>query len=194
MAACLQNEICVGDRVMESANRLANVLEVSEQGVAVLKLDDKMFAVNRAVSSLSKKIKCYQNICGGDRVLDGAEQIGTVTEVFDNGKAQVKFETGASDIRIAITLGKSVECIEKVCVQQNIKGAGDNAGTILELFDSGKVLVKLDNSVFPRVRSFLSLDIQAPCKIKENCMVPTPVQNPKPSQRPPKPGGLRRSH
>lgn len=190
-AACLPNTLCAGDRVMDSANRLASVLSVSNQGVAQIKLDDRTFPVNRAVSALSKKINCYQNICTEDRILDGAEQTGTVAEVFDNGKVQIKFDNGTVDIRIAVTLGKSVECVEKVCVDHNIKDVGNNPGIILELFDSGKALVKFDHSAFPRVRNFLSLNIKASCKIKENCTVPSPAQTPKQPQQRPKPVGYR---
>lgn len=190
-AACLPNTLCAGDRVMDSANRLALVLSVSNQGVAQIKLDDRTFPVTRAVTALSKKINCYQNICAEDRVLDAADQIGSVTEVFDNGKAQVKFDNGTVDIRIAVTLGKSVDCVEKVCVDHNIQDVGNNPGIILEIFDSGKALVKFDHSVFPRVRNFLSLNIQASCKIKENCTVINPVQLPKQPQQKPKPIGFR---
>jgi preprotein translocase subunit YajC len=191
LADCLPNTLCAGDRVMDSSNRLALVLEVSDQA-AKIKLDDRTFPVTRSITSLAKKTKCYQNVCADDRVLDGAEQMGVVTNVFDNGKAQVKFDNGTVDIRIAVTLGKSVQCIDKICVEQNIKDLGGNPGIILELFDSGKALVRFDHSVFPRVRTFLSLNIQANCKIRENCFVTTPVQVPKqPQQQRPPPLGRR---
>jgi hypothetical protein len=191
MADCLPNTLCVGDHVMDSSNRLAQVLEVSDKGIATIRLDERTFPVTRAVSALSKAIKCYQTVCTDDRVLDAADQTGVVTAVFDNGKAQVKFDNGTTDIRVAVTLGKSVECVEKICVDQNVKDLANNTGVILELFDSGKALVKFDQSVFPRVRSFLALNIQASCKIKENCVVTTPAQTPKQPQQKPKPVGLR---
>lgn len=194
MADCLPNTLCVGDRVMDSSNRLAQVLEVVDLGVVKIKLDGRAFPVNRAVAALSKKTKCYQGVCADDRVLDLADQMGTVAEVFENGKAFVKFENGKSDIRVAVTLGKSVECIGKVCVNQDVKDLSRNPGIIVELFDSGKVLVKFDHTVFPRVRTFLSMDIQAPCKIKENCTVTAPAQAPKQPQQQKPPQLGRRGH
>ena len=192
-AACLPNTICVGHRVMDSSNRLALVVGVNDKGVAQVKLDDRIFPVSRFSSTLSKKVECYQNICANDRVLDAADQTGIVTEVFDNGKAQVRFDDGTADIRVAVTLGKSEECIDKVCIDHNFKDLAGNTGIILELYDSGKAIVKFDHTAFPRIRTFVSLNLDASCKIKENCRPGSgaPQSSKKPTQKKPKPIDLR---
>lgn len=169
-AACLPNSICAGQRVMDSSNRLARVIGVNPQGLAEIKLDDRAFPITRARSTLSKQVPCYQNICTDDRVLDAGDKTGIVIDVFDNGKAQVRFDDGTFDIRVAVTLGKSVECIDKVCIDHDFKDLSGNTGVILELYDSGKAIVKFDHTAFPRIRTFVSLNLKASCKIRENCV------------------------
>lgn len=169
---CLEN-ICVKNRIMEESDRTGSVLEVFDNGKAIVKLDGGAFnPYVRRVETLAKKVRCSQTICNKDRIMDDGDRVGSVVEVFSNGKAIVTFDGGAfkSYVRKTEDLGKGYRCIENLCVGDRIIDESDKVGKVLELFDNGKAKVSLEGGAFPSyVRTFSQLGVKLNCRLRENC-------------------------
>jgi len=165
--ACPSGNLCSSDRVIDSADKLGTVQEVFSNGQATVHLDG-YGTYTRAVSSLGKGVRCNNHICVGDRVIDSYEYLGTVEEVFDNGKSAVHFDVYGTYIRPTSSLGKGFRCIESVCVNNRVIDSNNNTGTIRELFDNGKSAVYLDG-YGTYIRSFSSLGIKLSCRLRDAC-------------------------
>lgn len=168
--ACPSDRMCSGDRMIDSSENVGRVLEVFSNGQARVDLDRYTGTYIRQVNTLGKGVGCFQHICVGDRIVDSSENVGTVKEVFDNGKARVDLDryTGTY-IRQVNTLGKGFSCIESVCVNDRMIDSSQKTGRILELFDNGKARVDFDRYTGTYIRSFVSLGIQLNCNLRENC-------------------------
>ena len=164
---CPSGNLCSADRVIDSADNLGTVQEFFSNGQATIYLDG-YGTYTRSVSSLGKGVRCSNHICVGDGVIESAENLGTVKEVFDNRKSSVYLDGYGTYIRSTSTLGKGFRCIESVCVNDRAIDNANNTGPIKELFDNGKSSVYLDG-YGTYIRSFSSLGIQLNCSLRENC-------------------------
>lgn len=90
------DKIRVGDHVIDQWNYTGTVKEINSNGSTKVKLDSflgKLGLADRALSELSKKTKCAQNACIGDRVLDIiSNQAGTIEAVYSNCQLKVRFD------------------------------------------------------------------------------------------------------
>lgn len=171
--ACSSDQLCIGDRIIDSQSYVGTVLEVFSNGKTKISLDGGPYSSYlRDTSSLGKGVKCHNNICVDDRIINGQGYSGKVLEVFNNGKARVYFDGSSysSSISNISELGKAFRCIENLCVNDRIVDSKNMTGTVLEIFDTGKVKVHLDGSSYSStVRTFSELGIELTCSLRETC-------------------------
>jgi hypothetical protein len=158
---------CCGDLVIDTSNDLGRVVEVFTNGQARVNYDHYgVYPVS--INKLSKATSCSAHICVGDRTMDTSNDVGTVKEVFDNGKAQVKYDKYGLYIVEINKLGKGWRCIENACVGDRVMDTSNDTGSILELFDNGKARVNYDHyGVYPV--DFSKLGLRLNCRLRDNC-------------------------
>lgn len=165
--ACPSDRLCPSDRIIDSQGNVGTVKKVFENGQAKVYFDG-IGNYTRSTSSLGKGVDCHKHICVGDRVIDKGEYVGTVKEVFDNGRAKIFFDNFGKYIRKTQSLGKGFRCIENVCVNDRVIDKRNFTGKIKEVFDNGKAKVYLDGFGHS-IRSFSALGIELNCSLRENC-------------------------
>jgi hypothetical protein len=164
---CPSDRLCSNDRVIDYRDHVGTVVEVFSNGQATVDLDG-FGTYARSSSALGKGVTCDGHICVGDRVIDSGDNVGTVKEVFDNGRSKVDLDRFGTEIRSTSFLGKGFRCIENVCVNDRAIDNRNKRGTIKELFDNGKSKVYLDG-FGTYIRSFYSLGIKLNCNLRDNC-------------------------
>ncbi len=168
--ACPVDRICVGNRIIDGSDDVGSVVEVFSNGQAKVSLDAYSGYYFRSVKNLGKGIDCLDGICMKDRAMDGSEHVGTVVEVFSNGKAKLSLDAYSGYyVRRVANLGKGFRCIEDVCVDTRIIDSSNNVGTIVELFDNGKAKVSLDAYSGYYVRSLEEMGIELKCELRKDC-------------------------
>lgn len=98
------------------------------------------------------------NLCKGDRIVDSSNNVGSVLDVFSNGKAQVSldgyYNTYTRNVR---ELGKGVQCNQHICAGDRIVDSSNNVGKAVEVFDNGKAKVSLDGYYNYYIRNIQNL-------------------------------------
>lgn len=92
--------LCVGERFMDRDGHIGVVLDVSDHGTARVRFDrhETYGGDYRDVRKLSRWTQCVGDLCVGDRVRhtayygDHSLESGTVVELFENGRARVRFD------------------------------------------------------------------------------------------------------
>jgi|JI6StandDraft_1071083.scaffolds.fasta_scaffold89345_1 hypothetical protein len=107
--ACPSDRLCSSDRVIDSGDNVGTVKEVFSNGQATVYLDG-FGTYTRSTSALGKGVACDRHICVDDRVIDSGENVGTVIEVFDNGKSKVYLDGFGTYIRSFSSLGIQLNC------------------------------------------------------------------------------------
>lgn len=162
--------ICENDRIIDSSGNFGTAVEVFNNGKAKVSLDNYSGYYTRTISSLGKGQRSVDRLRQGDRVIDSSGNVGTVKEVFNNGKARVELDSYSDTyIRSIDSLGKGYRCIDGICVGNRIMDSSSNVGTVKELFDNGKARVELDRYSGTYIRSFDNLGIELRCQLRVNC-------------------------
>lgn len=170
MAAFANPDICVGDRVIDNANDAGRVIEVYSNGKAKVKFDRFSNLYTKNLKDISKSIRCKGRLCVGNRVLDNANDVGTIHEIFANGKVNVKFDRFSKIYtKLSSDLGKGYRCVEAACVRDRIIDNSNDSGIILEVFDNGKAKVKFDRFSNYYVKSLKDLGYGISCIGSNSC-------------------------
>jgi translation initiation factor IF-1 len=105
------NDICMEDRIIDSAGNAGKVIEVFANGKALVRLDSYSSEYIRQTKQLGKGFRCFEKICQGDRIIDASNNTGTVKEIFSNGRALVAFDNYSElYVRSLESLGVSTTC------------------------------------------------------------------------------------
>jgi translation initiation factor IF-1 len=103
--------ICVEDRVIDRSNLVGKVIEVFDSGKAEVQLDGSHSGPSiRDVNELGKGVRCIENLCVDNRIVDRSNLVGKVIEVFDSGKAEVQLDGSHS--------GPSIRSFEELQVER----------------------------------------------------------------------------
>lgn len=97
----------------------------------------------------------------GDTVIDGADQIGVVQNVFNNGKVVVNIN-GYNLVRMANDLSLSVLCYQKFCVD-SLVASRPHYGKILSVFENGKVKFLSTTDRYTKIRNAKELSLGILC-------------------------------
>ena len=174
--ACPPTGLKAGDRVFDTlVEKIGTVHETFENGKVSIRFDDLNFISTRGIENLSKSTDCLKNFCKKSRIIHSMDKVGTLKEIFENGKAAVHLDH-LTQSTVVITeieaLGKGYRCIERVCRDTRLIHSPTNSPvTVVELFDNGKALVKFSNIQEPQVMSFDSLGIKLGCSLRKDCTV-----------------------
>ena len=104
---CSDN-ICFGERVMTPREDIGTVEEVFSDGQIVVTIDHRGDYVY-AAKTLSKSVQCIESVCVKDRAIDFENSVGTIKEIFSNGKANVTLDRRGDYIRLISKLGIQVK-------------------------------------------------------------------------------------
>jgi len=120
----------------------------------------------RNVSNLAKEIRCYDNVCKNEKVIDNENDSGRVLRVFDNGKALVDFDKYKKHyIKNIRSLSKVTtnRCLGNFCIGSKVIDSENDIGRILEVFDNGKALIDYDKYNKHYVRKTRNLALSYRC-------------------------------
>ena len=87
--------------------------------------------------------ECYKSLCKDDKVMDVFGWSGFVTS-FDEAKDMVEVELAHGPGTYSFPyaeLGKSVECFEKICVEDKVIDKYNEVDIVLEIYTHGKARV-----------------------------------------------------
>ena len=130
-----ESQAHVGTMVLDANNNIGTVTKTFSNGRAEVNYGGWAGAAIRQASSLSISVSYIDGIRVNDRVLDANDNIGTVTKVFSNGRAQVNYGGWAgAAIKQASSLSVSVAYIDGLRVNDQVIDANNNIGTVTMLF------------------------------------------------------------
>lgn len=122
-------KFCEGDRIIDSDDNFGKIKEIFENGKAKISLDfyfglpviDAYHGLFiRDLNTSGKGFRCIENICVGERVVDGSSRTGRIDELFDNGKAKVLLDSGYLSIQSFRSFGIKLNCrLRENCSCQN---------------------------------------------------------------------------
>ncbi len=146
--ACPPEQLCKGDRLIDSAGETGSVEEVLEHGSLKVKFDRLENFYVREVRSVGKSVASYQNIHVGDRILDSSGEVGFVKEVFTTRKVSVIFDRySALFIRGFNSIRKSVSSYQNIRVNDRIIDSSGEYGVVREIFQNGDAILDLDRNI-----------------------------------------------
>lgn len=103
-------------------------------------------------------------VSAGDRVIHAKLGAGTVKEVFSNGIAHVRFDSGLSYTpHNTKELGVGVDCFKEVCKKGRVIDTRDVPGTVAEVFTNGVACVRFDNSLSCIPQKITELGVGVKC-------------------------------
>ncbi len=156
--ACPGNQICAGDRIIDSDDLVGTALAVFSNGKAKVTLDGYSGTHVRELDSMGKGVPCLARLCVRNRIIDSDQLPGTVLELFTNGKAKVTLDGYSGDhIRDASSLGKGKSCVRNICVGSRIIDGDDLVGTVVEIFNNREAKVTLDGYSGTHIRDVSTL-------------------------------------
>jgi translation initiation factor IF-1 len=103
-------------------------------------------------------------VSAGDRVISAGNVAGTVKEVFSNGIAYVRLDTGLGDTPQKIKeLGRGVECYKNICKKSRVIRFDNVPGTVKEIFTNGVAYVRFDNALSCTPHKISELGVGVDC-------------------------------
>lgn len=114
--ACPDDQLCAGDRVIDSNNDIGSIVEVLKGGEVYIDWDKPSY-VNTTTSTdkLAFAITCLGKLRNGYGIIDNNGAEGIVVEMFTNGKVHVDWNK-ASDDNSVTTIGRVGHKLE-ACAQ-----------------------------------------------------------------------------
>ncbi len=85
----------------------------------------------------------YNGFSVGLRVIDQFNEIGSVTEIYNNGRVRVHFDLGSKLIRSTRNLSKKTRCYRNICQGQKVMDSfnSNQKAWVTEIFENGMALV-----------------------------------------------------
>ena len=103
--------ICVSHRILSSNDTPGEIREVFTNGKATMTFEGYSGLYVRHVSTLGLSTNCLATACTGDRVISSNGTPGTILEIFDSGRAKIRFDGySGTYLRGLSDLGHSVTC------------------------------------------------------------------------------------
>ena len=91
-----------GDRVLHSSYGAGTVVDAFRSHASV-KFDNWSGHITVSLDNLGVAVRCESRVCEGERVYHNSYGPGTAVDVFDNGKALVKFDNWSGTIAVSIS-------------------------------------------------------------------------------------------
>jgi hypothetical protein len=88
-----QSSICLNDRVIDYRDHTGFVQIIYSNYTAVVQYDDDTTNM-MDIQQLAREVQCLHGFCEGDRVRDDEGYLGHITDLFENGQAEVKYDNG----------------------------------------------------------------------------------------------------
>lgn len=134
----------VGDRVIDHENDLGEIIDFIGDKARV---DYDKFSkhYDMSLSRLHKATNCVGSICVGKRVVDHENDLGSVLEVFENGKVYIDYDTHSKHYVMSRgKLAAGVECYDGICVGNRVVDHESDYGSVLEVFENSKAYIDYD--------------------------------------------------
>ncbi|MBI4348966.1 MAG: hypothetical protein HY553_19165 [Elusimicrobia bacterium] len=144
------------DEVLDDKDRAGKVVEVFSNGKAKVQYSFRSRIV--PTESLARKLKpeyvpaspaCYGKVCVGDSVLDAKGSVGTVTNVFSNGRAKVQYSVTSSILPVAELSPRTASVRPPefppaiaTKAQDRVLDAADEIATVVEVFSNGQAKIQ----------------------------------------------------
>jgi len=88
-----QTELCLHDRILDYRNATGFISQIYSNDTAVILYDDG--SENMVdLQYVSREVQCLYGYCIGDQVLDPNDDAGTITDLFENGQAEISYSSG----------------------------------------------------------------------------------------------------
>lgn len=145
--------VCEGDTLITSGNYTGRALLTFQNGKVQVTLDGYSSSSIYTSNNLAREAREYDRFTARDRILTSGNYVGTINNVYENGKAKVTLDGySGSSIYNTYDLGRGVYSYGGFYQGDRIITSGNYPGNIVEIFTSGKATVKLDgysgNSVY----------------------------------------------
>ncbi len=159
-------QVCRGDQVVDNDNDAGTVLRVYENGRAYIDYFHLNKHYVRTIRQLSKSSnnQCYGRLCKGSIVIDNENDIGTILQVYDNGKILIDYiHLRKHYYKTANQLSLSYRCSDGLCVGDRIIDNENDTGKVLRIFDNGAVQIDYDGYRKHYIKHIHSLGHKVQC-------------------------------
>lgn len=149
----------IGDRVIDHENDLGTIIDfIGDKARVDYDKLSKHYDMNLARLSLATN--CVGSICVGKRIVDHENDLGTVLEVFENGKVYIDYDNLSKHYVLSRgKLAAGVTCLSGVCEGARIQDYENDYGTVLEVFENNKAYIDYDRLSKNYVMSFSKFSI-----------------------------------
>ena len=87
------SSLCLNDRIMDYRNEVGTIQDIYSNGTGVVKFDKGDINVID-LQYVAREVTCLYGFCAGDRVIDSRSMPGWIDSIFENGKAEIAFDSG----------------------------------------------------------------------------------------------------
>ena len=88
-----QSSICINDRVIDFRNASGFIKDIYANSTAIIEFDDET-RNTIDLQYVAREVQCLYGFCVGDRVRDAEGEIGTITDLFENGQTELAYASG----------------------------------------------------------------------------------------------------